>query len=93
MKLSPGFWVILHDDPVAQHGGAAGDRRAVTAGLADHRCRLTGDRRFIHRGNAFHHVAVARYDLPGLDHDDVALLQQRRRDFFLDTPARRVPSS
>ncbi len=29
----------LDDDAVGQHGGAAGDRRAVAAGLADHRVR------------------------------------------------------
>ena len=33
----------------------------------------------------FHHVAVTGYHLPGLDHDDVALLQERRSNFFLDS--------
>ena len=70
----------LDDDAVGQHGGAAGDRGAVAAGLADHRRGFAGDRRFVHRGNAFHDIAVTRDDLPGLDDDDVALLQQRRGD-------------
>ena len=83
MKLSPGFWVILHDDAVRQHGGAAGDRGAVAAGLPDDGRGLAGDRRLIHRGNAFHDVAVAGDRLAGLDDDDVALLQQRRGDLFL----------
>ncbi len=92
MKLSPGFWVILHDDAVRQHGGAAGDRGAVAAGLADDRCGLAGDRRLVHRGNAFHDVAVAGDGLAGLDDHDVALLQQRRGDLFFDGRARRASS-
>ena len=69
MKVSPGFWVILHDDPVGQHRGAAGDRGAVAAGFADDRGRLAGDRRLVHRGDALDHVAVAGDHLAGLDHD------------------------
>ena len=72
----------LDDDAVRQHGGAAGDRGAVAAGLADDGCGLAGDRRLIHRGNAFHDVAVAGDGLAGFDDDDVALLQQRRGDLF-----------
>ena len=92
MKLSPGFCVILTTMRSRQHRGAAGDRGAVAAGLADHRRRFAGDRRLIHRGNAFHDVAVAGDDLAGLDHDDVALLQQRRGDLFLAAGSARVPS-
>ena len=72
-----------HDDAVGEHGGAAGHRGAVAAGLPDHRCGFAGDRRLIHRGNAFHDVAVARDDLPGLDDHDVALLQRGRGDLLL----------
>ena len=82
----------LDDDAVRQHAGAAGDRRAVAAGLADHRRGLAGDGRLVHRGNAFHDVAVAGDDLAGLDDDDVALLQQRRGDFLLGARRHRVPS-
>ena len=82
MKLSPGFCVILHDDAVRQHGGATGDRGAVAAGLADDGCGLAGDRRLVHRRNAFHDVAVTGDGLAGLDHHDVALLQQRRGDLL-----------
>ena len=35
------------DDLVGEHPGAAGDRRAVAAGLADDRRRLAGDRRLV----------------------------------------------
>ena len=82
----------LDDDAVRQHGGAAGDRRAVATGFADDRRRLAGDRRFIHRRNAFHHVAVTGDDLAGLDDDDVALLQQRCGDLLFAPGGRRVPS-
>ena len=72
----------LDDDAVRQHRGAAGDRGPVAAGLADDRCRFAGDRRLVHRGNAFHDVAVAGDGLAGFDDDDVALLQQRRGDLL-----------
>ena len=62
-------------DPVGEHLGAAGDRRAVAAALADHRRRLAGDRRLVHRGDALDDLAVAGDDLAGLDHDHVALAQ------------------
>ena len=48
-----------HDDLVGQHAGAAGDRRAVAARLADHRRRFAGDRRLVDRGDALDDVAVA----------------------------------
>ena len=40
------------DEVVGQHLGAAGDRRAVAARLADHGRGFSGDRRFVHRGDA-----------------------------------------
>ena len=66
MKLSPGFWVISHDDPVGEHPGAAGDRGPVAARLADDRRRLAGDRRLVDAGDAVDDVPVAGDDLPGL---------------------------
>ena len=62
----------LDDDPVGEHPGAAGDGRAIAAGLADHRRRLAGDRRLVDRGDALDHGAVAGDPLPRLDDDDVA---------------------
>ena len=78
-KDSPGAVVISHDDPVGQHGGAAGDRGPVAAGLADHRGRLAGDRRLVDGGDALDDVAVARDDLAGLDDHPVADAQRRCR--------------
>ena len=46
-------------DAVGEHLGAAGDRRAVAAALADDRGRLAGDGRLVHRGDALDHLAVA----------------------------------
>ena len=53
----------LDDDPVGQHLGAAGDRAAVAAGLADHRGGLAGDRRLVDAGDTLDDVAVAGDDL------------------------------
>ena len=66
MKLSPGLVVILHHDAVGQHPGAAGDRRAVAARLADDRGRLAGDGRLVDRGDALDDVAVAGDQLAGV---------------------------
>ena len=77
-----------HDDAVGEHRGAAGHRGAVAAGLPDHRRGFTGDRRLVHRRNAFQDIAVARDDLPGLDDDDVALRQRGRGDLLLGTGVR-----
>ena len=54
-----------HDDLVGQHPGAAGDRRAVAAGLADHRRRLAGDGRLVDAGDALDDLAVAGDHLAG----------------------------
>ena len=66
-----------HHDAVGQHLGAAGHRRAVAAALADHRRRLAGDGRLVHRGDAFDDLAVAGDHLAGLDDHQVALAQRR----------------
>src|SRR6476661_5273126 len=38
----------------------------VTAGLADHRRRLSGDGRLVDRGDALDHLAVGRNEIAGL---------------------------
>ena len=68
-----------HDDPVGEHLGAAGDRRAVAAALADDGRGLAGDGRLVDRGDALDDLAVAGDELPGLDDHRVALAQLRRR--------------
>ena len=68
----------LDDDPVGEHAGAAGDRAAVAAGLADHRRRLAGDGRLVDRGDALDHGAVAGDQLARLDDHDVAAVQLAR---------------
>ena len=67
-------------DPVRQHSRAAGDGRPIAAGLADDRRRFAGDRRLVHRRDAFDDLAVGRDELAGLDHDHVALAQGGCRD-------------
>ena len=67
-----GFLGDFHDDPVREHPGAAGDGRAVAAGLADHRRRLAGDRRLVDRCDPLDHRSVAGNRLARLDDDDVA---------------------
>ena len=76
-NVSPGFARDPHDDLVGQHAGAAGDRRAVAARLADHRRRLAGDRRLVDRRDALDDVAVARDHLAGGDDAHVADLELR----------------
>jgi hypothetical protein len=62
-----------HHQPVGQHPGAAGDGGEVAARLADHRGRFAGDGRFVHRGHALDHLAVAGDGLAGGDQHHVAL--------------------
>ena len=66
MKLSPGRWVISTTMRSRQHPGAAGDRVAVAAALADHRRALAGDRRLVHAGDALDDVPVTGDDVAGL---------------------------
>ena len=66
-----------HLDPVGDHGRAAGDRRAVAAGFADHRRGFAGDGGFVDRGDALDHLAVRGIDVAGLDQHDIAGLQRR----------------
>ena len=81
----------LDDDAVRQHRGAAGDRRAVTAGLADDRGGLAGDRRFVDGGDAVDDVAVAGDDLAGL-HDHESPWCSSGAATSSSAPARRVPA-
>ena len=69
----------LDDELVREQLRAAGDGRAVAAGLADHRRGLAGDRRLVDRADALDDLAVGRDDLAGGDDDDVAALQLGRR--------------
>ena len=62
-------------DPVAQYLRAAGDRRAVAAGFADHGRGLAGDGGFIHRSHALDHFAVGGDVVAGFDQDDIADLE------------------
>ena len=71
-----------HDDLVGEHARAAGDRRAVAAGLADHRRGLAGDRRLVDARDPLDHLAVGRDQLAGRDDDDVALGEGARRDLL-----------
>ena len=54
----PGTRGDPHHDLVREHHGAAGDGRAVAAGLPDHRRRLTGHRGLVDRRDALDDVAV-----------------------------------
>ena len=65
----------LDDDPVGQDARAAGDGRAVAAGLADDGRGLAGDGRLVDRRDALDDGAVAGDDLAGLDDHDVAAAQ------------------
>ena len=62
-------------DPVGQHLGAAGHRRAISAGFADHRRGLAGDRRLVDRGHAFDDFTIGGNNVAGLDQHDIAYLE------------------
>ena len=76
----------LDHEPVGEQTRAAGDGRAVAAGLADHRRGLARDRGLVDRADALDDLAVGGDDLARLDDDDVAapevgcrhLLERRR---------------
>jgi hypothetical protein len=55
-----------HEDLVGQHLGAAGDRRAVAAGLPDDRGGLARDGRLVDRGDARDDLAVGGIISPAL---------------------------
>ena len=63
-------------DLVGEHGGAAGDGRAVAAGFADDRGGFAGDGRFVHRRRAFDDLAVGGDQLVGVDDEQVALAER-----------------
>ena len=61
--------------PVRHHGSAAGHGAEVAAALPNHGSGFTGDGRFIHRRNAFDHLAVTGNHLAGRHHHNIALFQ------------------
>ena len=84
----------LDDDPVREHARAAGDRRAIAAGLADHGSGLARDRRLVDRRDPLDHGPVAGDQLAGLDDDDVALAQLGGLDWSCRSGAwRRSPGA
>ena len=59
----------------------------VGSRLLQHRCRLTGDGRFVHVRDPFDYFAVAGDDFPFADHDHVALAQVGGRDHLFASVA------
>ena len=82
-----------HHDPVGEHGGAAGDGRAVAAGLADDGRGLAGDGGLVDRGDAFDDLAVAGDQVAGLDQHDIADVEVERRHRSHGAPLRSGSSS
>ena len=80
-----------HDDAVGQHFSAAGDRRTIAAAFANDRSRFAGDRRFIDRGDALDHVAVAGNNFAGFDDDGIAFAQSRRGHCFFAVAVEQAP--
>lgn len=69
-----------YQQPVGHHLGVAGHRRAIAAGLADHRRRFAGDGGLVDRRHAFDDFAVAGNHLAGLDPYHIALAQAAGND-------------
>ena len=61
-----------HLEPVGDHQRAAGDGRAIAAGLANDRRRLSGDGRLVDRGDALDHLAVGGDQVAGFDQHDLS---------------------
>ncbi|MGX1267887.1 hypothetical protein RKD18_001081 [Streptomyces phaeoluteigriseus] len=74
------------DDAVGEDLRAAGDRRPVTAGLADDGGRLAGDRRLVDGGHALDDVTVAGDDVARLADDVVADTQLGTGHLLLGLP-------
>ena len=68
-----------HHDAVGEHACAPGDGRAITARLTDDGCRLPGDGRLVHRGDALDDLAVGGDEVARLAHHEVPLRQIRGR--------------
>ena len=72
-KLWPASGRHADGDLVREHARAAGHGRAVATRLADHRRRLTGDRRLVHARDPLRSTSPSRGNhLAGRDHDLVA---------------------
>ena len=71
-------------DAVGNNRGAAGHRRAVAAGFADHRRGFAGNGGLVDRGDALDHFAVAGNDVAGLAYHQIASLQVFGRHAFID---------
>jgi Potassium-transporting ATPase A subunit len=67
-----------------ENPGAAGNGRTIAAALADDGGGFAGDRRFVDRGDAFDHVAVAGNKIAGLDENHVPGFQFDRGHAFDD---------
>src|SRR5208283_3428961 len=73
----------LDDDAVGEHPGASGDGGPVTARLPDDGRRLSGDGRFVDRGDAVDDLAVGGDQVSGLADDEVAPGELRGGDLQL----------
>lgn len=80
----------FHDDPVGENRRTTGDGAAIATGFTDYRGGFTGDRRFVHGGNTFDHVAVAGDDLAG-NHDHPVADHQFGAGNRFDRAAHRDP--
>ena len=72
-----------HLDPVGDDRGAAGDRAAIAAALANHRRGFAGDRGLVDRGDALDHFAVAGNHFARSHQHDVAAAQRGGRHHAL----------
>ena len=79
-KVEPCAAVIFTLILIGNHQRAAGHRRTVAAAFADDGRGFAGDRGFVHRGDAFDHLAVAGDEIARLDQHDIAGFQRRRRE-------------
>ena len=81
-NVSPGLDVmriLIWSDSTLR---AAGDGAAVAAGFADDRRAFAGDDGFVHRRDAFDHLAVSGDEVAGVADHDIAGAQVRTRNLL-----------
>ena len=72
----------LHPDLIGEHARASRDRRAIASRFANHRRGFAGDRRLVHRSDAFENLAIGRNQFARRDQAQIAGAQLRTGNFF-----------
>ncbi len=81
-KRFAGVGCDLDLDVIAEDARAAGDRRAIATGFANHRSGFAGDGGFVDRGDALDNLAVAGNKFSRRNRNEIAGAQLGAGNFF-----------